>query len=66
MSNSRKIIPALRLRMGRAAREHVSAKLNPASNTAGQVAIWRKLIARKCAETAAAADRPFILAEKTR
>jgi hypothetical protein len=66
MSNSRKIIPALRLRTGQAACEHVSAKLSPASNAAGQVAIWRKLVARKCADTATAADRPFILAEKTR
>jgi peptidoglycan/LPS O-acetylase OafA/YrhL/SAM-dependent methyltransferase len=51
MSESRKIIPALRPRVGRAACEHVSAKLNPASNTAGHVAIWRKLVARKRAET---------------
>ena len=37
--------PPLRQRMGVAAREHVRAKLDPASNTAGQLAIWRRLVA---------------------
>lgn len=35
----------LRQRLGAAAREHVRAKLDPATNTAGQLAIWRRVAA---------------------
>lgn len=35
--------PELRQRLGAAAREHVRAKLDPATNTAGQLAIWQRL-----------------------
>ena len=37
--------PALRQRMGAAAREHARTRLDPAGNTAGQLAIWRRLVA---------------------
>jgi glycosyltransferase involved in cell wall biosynthesis len=39
----------LRQRLGAAAREHVRAKLDPATNTAGQVAIWHRVAAPKAA-----------------
>ncbi len=35
--------PALRARQGASARAHVQSRLDPASNTANQVAIWRQI-----------------------
>ena len=56
--------PALRQRMGAAAREHARTKLDPSGNTTAQLAIWRKLAAPHSA--AADANHPLALAGKAR
>ena len=58
--------PALRQRMGRAARELAKAKLDPTTNTTGQLAIWRKVAAEATAEKRAGSERPLVPAGKTR
>lgn len=56
--------PALRQRMGAAARAHARAKLDPATNTTAQLAIWQKLATPHSA--AADANHLPALAEKAR
>lgn len=60
--------PALRQRMGTAAREHARAKLDPAGNTAAQVAIWQMLVppGATSPKTGTQPERQLALAEESR